>query len=1044
MLVKRKRGKGVVLLAALVVGVALLAIPALAACPPGSVLINTAQPAPLPLLETTTYCVDQDITLGAGGQPDSLVLRNNTRLVGAAGVKVTGSGIAPICEIDGLSAQISNISLSAAGGEPNGVQVDPAGSDSVIKAVTIDDAGGAFWTSHIEILGGLDVVVQGCVIRTMQPAGWGGGIWIGGGNNHHIIDNTIQVNANPGFEPIAAWAGNGHQILRNLITNSTATTVNQIAIGSTSTQVDRNVITLNALRGVGNWAIGISVWNAMIDVTNNTINNTGGFVQTGNLVGIAVWGTNALIKGNRVTGCGTKDDSVWPAPGDAILVGGANVIVEDNPILQVSVAENVLWDIACGIRVLPNAVGVRVLNNPNINSATSGIYVGAPNTEVRGNTITDSCTGAAVPVINSPVGGIVVDAPGSESAPIDGNTIMNVSQRNPAVLGSGSGIVMIGGSSNQYITNNEVWNAANNGIEVADAGSVSNHIIGNEVYQSTANGFYIEVGASNTLVQGNTFQDNLNSGIFVTGNALSTRVIGNTLVNNGSKGSPPVAPDVSEALVVSGGADNTKVLDNTISTNVALSENRGIRIEGVRNVIVDGNIIKNTATGDSMTHGIVIEPGTSNDTISNNDIEGMSEAGIVINGGSGTLGKVHVEGNTLNNDTVGILFAGGASVVDKCNEINACTGFKVEPGVLVTNHVFNGNCVTTTGKYAVQDSMTGTFDATGNYWGDVPPNLSKFAGRGTIDYSGYLSICPCGGPGPSVCCTYQPGWNLISMKVDPSSTSIPPDLQPYKDDDTLWRYEPGPGYYHPTQISGSEGYWIHVAGAAVQICVQGTIPSTDQSIELDTAGWHQIGTYIAGAYWTNTKVEYNGVIKSLADAVSTGWIAPIAFGYDPQTGEYYSASALHACQGYWVRTYIASIKLEIPRNQPPPTPSSVQIKGLSSDLLPPPPPSLPDFGGTMGELVFTNEPNPITDVHTTTFMVKGTMASRVETIKVQIFDLSGRLVYESGEVPGTSLDWHTDSGYGEYLANGVYLYKMYAKVGNQWVVGEVKKLAIIR
>jgi len=95
------------------------------------------------------------------------------------------------------------------------------------------------------------------------------------------------------------------------------------------------------------------------------------------------------------------------------------------------------------------------------------------------------------------------------------------------------------------------------------------------------------------------------------------------------------------------------------------------------------------------------------------------------------------------------------------------------------------------------------------------------------------------------------------------------------------------------------------------------------------------------------------------------------------------------------------------------------------------------------DLEFTNYPNPIVDVHTTTFAVKGAMAVFVEAIKVQIFDLAGRLVYEAEEA-GASLDWHTDSDYGEYLANGVYLYKLYALVNGEWVVSEVKKLAILR
>ena len=97
---------------------------------------------------------------------------------------------------------------------------------------------------------------------------------------------------------------------------------------------------------------------------------------------------------------------------------------------------------------------------------------------------------------------------------------------------------------------------------------------------------------------------------------------------------------------------------------------------------------------------------------------------------------------------------------------------------------------------------------------------------------------------------------------------------------------------------------------------------------------------------------------------------------------------------------------------------------------------------TLG-IEFGNSPNPIRDVHTTTFYVKGAAAELVEAIKVQIFDQNGLLVYERTE-EGAQLDWHTDNDYGEYLANGVYLYKLYARVEEHWVVSEVRKLAILR
>ena len=93
-----------------------------------------------------------------------------------------------------------------------------------------------------------------------------------------------------------------------------------------------------------------------------------------------------------------------------------------------------------------------------------------------------------------------------------------------------------------------------------------------------------------------------------------------------------------------------------------------------------------------------------------------------------------------------------------------------------------------------------------------------------------------------------------------------------------------------------------------------------------------------------------------------------------------------------------------------------------------------------GQISVINSPNPITDVNTTVFTVRGV---RAEALKIQIFDLSGALVFER-EVVGNELTWHTDNNYGEYLANGVYLYRALVRVGREWIVTGVRKLVILR
>lgn len=87
-----------------------------------------------------------------------------------------------------------------------------------------------------------------------------------------------------------------------------------------------------------------------------------------------------------------------------------------------------------------------------------------------------------------------------------------------------------------------------------------------------------------------------------------------------------------------------------------------------------------------------------------------------------------------------------------------------------------------------------------------------------------------------------------------------------------------------------------------------------------------------------------------------------------------------------------------------------------------------------------NYPNPVRDVHTTTFAVRGVDA---EAMRVEIYDLAGRLVYKA-EAPGNELVWHTQDLTGLPLANGVYLYKVYVKVGGAWIATEIQKLVILR
>jgi hypothetical protein len=87
-------------------------------------------------------------------------------------------------------------------------------------------------------------------------------------------------------------------------------------------------------------------------------------------------------------------------------------------------------------------------------------------------------------------------------------------------------------------------------------------------------------------------------------------------------------------------------------------------------------------------------------------------------------------------------------------------------------------------------------------------------------------------------------------------------------------------------------------------------------------------------------------------------------------------------------------------------------------------------------------PNPVTSTDTAYVAVQG---EGIQSICLQVFDLSGRLVYDSGPVIGSTTVWHLVNQAGETLANGVYLYivTVHGFDGAQEKL-ETGKLAILR
>jgi len=116
-------------------------------------------------------------------------------------------------------------------------------------------------------------------------------------------------------------------------------------------------------------------------------------------------------------------------------------------------------------------------------------------------------------------------------------------------------------------------------------------------------------------------------------------------------------------------------------------------------------------------------------------------------------------------------------------------------------------------------------------------------------------------------------------------------------------------------------------------------------------------------------------------------------------------------------------------------PGVLSVSGLAGDS-----PSSESFSEFRVDSV-SNIPNPVTDIHTTRFEVKGV---GIDEIRVMIYDQNGSLVFDS-DWQLNGYNWHVETIAGETLANGVYLYKVMVRgVNGQVIVTEIEKLAVYR
>ena len=316
------------------------------------------------------------------------------------------------------------------------------------------------------------------------------------------------------------------------------------------------------------------------------------------------------------------------------------------------------------------------------------------------------------------------------------------------------------------------------------------------------------------------------------------------------------------------------------------------------------------------------------------------------------------------------------------------------------------------------------------------------------------------------CTTLPVGWNMISIPGDFRGPcfddygygnlccAICDDLDPC----FIFHYDPQIGGYvmvppcEAIDYQAGMGFWVRTYENPVEICVDVASKTEKTCIPLQE-GWNQIGNpFNFEVALSNVTVKYQENEISLQQAQQNGWVSMYLFGYDTSNGGYGmldpTNGILQPWTGYWIRAYVNG-EICIPPIPAPPTSPSALLRpkdlGLTGIPTPPPPPEVPGEtdGDVVRQLTVHNVPNPVRSEYTTTFKVEGKAVGLVQAIRVDIYNQCGQKVFTQ-EIAAKELDWHTVNEAGELVVNGVYLYKAYVKVGDEWIPTTVGKVAVLR
>jgi hypothetical protein len=941
----------------------------------------------------------------------------------------------------------------------------------LIDGLTFDDTlvGGA-WTGGPLAIAAVPIVLSGyqpevrnCTFRLPSTTGVPA-IWLNAGMNAKIHDNRVIGSATPapGSLVFAAVNYNGLEVYNNtanMIGNLVAASSTLLGVGGnlTNAVIRDNIATIYGPDAIsGSETAGIVVEGANIEIRGNrlTVGNYDPITPTPGVAAlIAVLGTNVTVSGNILDASLGLDNYTGGWLGGpvaaAIITVGTNTTIMGNTVVGVKNGPAIAAYTVTISGTAFSAINAVIKNNTisnvvdpfifddtpawfdfDIDSFNEGaaIYIFAVNARIEGNTING--------VTGTDAHGILIATP-TGNAVVTGNTIKNVDD--------GVGVFVLG-STNNTIQGNTLEDIGQDGVLLTynnlAFGTVilpvyanNNTVRGNTIRRAalravvdltTPNpsvgdplvGDYAGIrlnAASNNTIDGNIIED---SG----GLVWPAWVCGiDVALRNVAAGNPlPVAP--TPATTMNNTITNNKIRYFTQAGNIGSSA-IGILVQAGMNHLVQGNELSNTG---NMQIGIDIRT-TDRMTVKENKVEGMIYAGLYLRGGT-VLNRLTVEGNKLTNNYIGIILSAGAGDLTGNVVSGGWTSLLVDRFGVAGQYKLENNCFIKPTGVHVRNDGTGTLTAKKSYWEPTPPSVV-----GAVDTSDPLASCPgAPAPTPTLSKNYGPraGWYMVSVPTTGDTAGI--------FGVTLYWWN-GTSYTSLTGTAAIEpvkGYWANLP-ANKTVTASGTIPTTDQTVAL-VKGWNMIS--VPWAYpKAAIQVQKGTETKSWADAVVAGWVRDTIWGYD---GAYQSVTTLDPWYGYWVRALVDGLSLKFAYASRLTTlcVSCLEAKAVvpEGEELPPAPPA-----ASAAEFTFVNVPNPIRDVHTTTFKVLGPLSSMVTEIKVQVFDLTGKLVWE-GTASGAELTWHTDDLTGAYLANGVYLYKVYVKVGDAWISSGVLKLVIQR